>query len=464
MPRSLQATLLAWYSLVLVAVLVTFTTVAVWTMWRSNLENLDGRLSAMASRLASAVTPDPGGQYEVNLVGDDLAEFGATENAPYYAIWTDAGALIDRSDPLVETAFPGTPQIRIRDGHREVVVRADHGALVLVGQSLVQTRSDIWRVVVGLAAAGGAALLLALLGGWFLVGRALAPIGRIAQTAEAMSESNLGLRIDVGRTEDELGSVATALNRAFDRLEDAFERQGRFTADASHELRTPLTTFIAELDWALARRRSDSEYQNSLRVCMKAAQRMRNVVEGLLTLARADAGAIEQGREAVDIARLAGEIVAGVGPSAAERGIHLRAEGETAIVDGDPDRLRELISNLVLNAVQYSSAGCTVICSISAVDGKASLEVSDTGPGIDPEDLPHVFERFYRANKARSRAAGGAGLGLAISKWIAESHGGQIRCESANGRGTRFTVEFPKAPGVTNGVPPISAQRKVIRT
>ena len=458
MPRSLRATLLAWYSLVLVAVLATFTTVAVWTMWRSNLGNLDVRLGAMASRLASAVTPDPGGQYEVNLVADDFAEFGATEDSPYYAIWTDVGELIDRSDPGVETAFPGAPQTRIRDGQREVVVQADHGALVLVGQSLAQTRSDIWRVIVGLAAAGGAALLLALLGGWFLVGRALAPIGRIAQTAEAMSESNLSLRIDVGRTEDELGSVATALNRAFDRLEDAFERQGRFTADASHELRTPLTTFMTELEWALARHRSDSEYENSLRVCMNAGQRMRNVIEGLLTLARADAGAIQQQREAVDIARLAEEIVASVEPSAAERGIHLRAESKTAIVDGDPDRLRELISNLVLNAVQYGPAGSTVICSTSAVGGKTSLEISDTGPGIDPEDLPHVFERFYRANKARSRAAGGAGLGLAISKWIAESHGGQIRCESASGRGTRFTVEFPEVPDLANEVPRLPAQ------
>jgi heavy metal sensor kinase len=313
-------------------------------------------------------------------------------------------------------------------------------------------RSDIWRVVVQLAAAGGAALLLALVGGWFLVGRALAPIGRIAQTAEAMSESNLGLRIDVDRTEDELGSVATALNRAFDRLEDAFERQGRFTADASHELRTPLTTVIAELEWALARDRSDGEYQDSLRVCMTAAQRMRTVVEGLLTLARADAGAIERRREAVDIARVAKETVASVEPSAAERGIQLRAEGETAIVEGDPDRLRDLIANLVSNAVQYSSAGGKVICSTSAVGGRPILEVLDTGPGIDSEDLPHVFERFYRANKARSRAAGGAGLGLAISKWIAESHGGRISCESANGRGTRFTVEFPEAPVLAKGV------------
>lgn len=136
-------------------------------------------------------------------------------------------------------------------------------------------------------------------------------------------------------------------------------------------------------------------------------------------------------------------MVSGVGSIAAERGITVRIDGGPAIIEGDPHRLRELISNLLLNAVQYSFPGGTVTCSISAADGGTRLEVADNGPGIDPGDLPHVFERFYRANKARSRAAGGAGLGLAISKWIAESHGGRIRCESNNGRGTRFTVELP---------------------
>jgi heavy metal sensor kinase len=443
MLNSLRSRLLAWYSVILLAVLATFAAVAVWSVWRSSLRDLDGRLSAMASQLARAVNPDPAGHYEVNVAEDDLAGFGAAEDAPYYAIWTGGGALIDRSDPLVDTTFPGTPQVRMRNGRREVVVRREDAALVLVGQALVQVHSDLWAAIAGFAAAGGVALLLASLGGWFLVGRALAPIGRIAQTAEAMSESNLGLRIDINQTEDEFGSVATALNRAFDRLQQAFERQARFTADASHELRTPLASQIAEVEWALARRRSQAEYESSLRISMKAAQRMRAVVEGLLTLARADAGAIPPQREPVDLLSLARDIASSVEGSAAERGVRVGVTGGAAVVNGDPDRLRELISNLVVNAVQYSPPGGRVTCSITAAEDKTTLEVSDTGPGIDSEDLPHVFERFYRANKARSRVAGGAGLGLAISKWITESHGGQIRCENADGTGTRFTVEFP---------------------
>ena len=340
MLRSLRARLLAWYSLVLIVVLATFAAVAVWTVWRSSLRDLDGRLGTMAARLGHAVNPEPAGHYEVNLAGDDLAEFSATEDGPYFAIWTSGGTLIDRSDPRSDASFPAMPQVRSRDGHREVVVRGDHGVLVLVGQSLVQARSELWQSIFGFAAAGGAALLLALLGGWFLVGRALAPIGRIAQTAEAMSGSSLSLRIDVDRTEDELGSVATALNRAFDRLQDAFERQTRFTADASHELRTPLASLMAELEWALTRRRSDREYEGALRVCLKAAQRMRNVVEGLLTLARADAGAVQLQREPVDLTAIAEELVTSLRSFAAERGIDLRLEGAGAIVNGDRSRLR----------------------------------------------------------------------------------------------------------------------------
>jgi signal transduction histidine kinase len=258
-----------------------------------------------------------------------------------------------------------------------------------------------------------------------------------------MSGSNLGLRIDVTRTEDELGAVATSLNRAFDRLQEAFERQTRFTADASHELRTPLASLMAELEWTLARPRASGEYRSSLATCMRAAQRMRGVVEGLLTLARADAGAIEPRREPVDLTDVVEDVVSGVGLIATERGIAIRVDGGPAIVNGDPHRLRELVSNLLINAVQHSLPGGTVTCSISAPGPISRLVVSDTGAGVDSEDLPHLFERFYRANKARSRASGGAGLGLAISKWIAESHGGHIRCESSMGQGARFTVELP---------------------
>ncbi len=209
---------------------------------------------------------------------------------------------------------------------------------------------------------------------------------------------------------------------------------------------------MAELEWALARPRASGEYRGSLAVCLRAAQRMRGVVEGLLTLARADAGAIEPQREPVNLASVVEDAASGVGSIAAERGIAIRIDSVPAIVDGDSNRLRELISNLLINAVQHSVPGGTVTCSVSTLGPKTRLVVSDTGPGVGSDDLPHIFERFYRANKVRSRASGGAGLGLAICKWIVESHGGQIRCESSEGQGARFTVELPALEDSANQV------------
>jgi heavy metal sensor kinase len=450
MPKSLRARLLVWYSAVLIVVLSTFAALAAWAIWRASVEELDAGLRATAVQLGGAVESDGAGRYEINLAEAAFAAFGTAADGPYYAIWSADGTLIDRSDANVDAPFPGEPGTRVRDGRREIAVAGNGNAMVMVGQSLEQAQSSVWAVVRALAVAGGAALMLAFAGGWLLVGRALSPVGRIARIAEGITESNLGQRIDV-TTEDELGRVAAALNRAFDRLQEAFERQARFTADASHELRTPLAAQIAELEWALGRRRSEAEYEESLRVCMRAAQRMRAVVEGLLTLARADAGAVPARREPVDLASLARDVVESTRGAAAARRMDLRAEGTAALVSGDADRLRELISNLVSNAVQYGAPGDHVVCRTSASGLRAVLEVEDTGPGIDPVDLPHLFERFYRANKARSRAAGGAGLGLAIAKWVAESHGGAIRCESAVGQGTRMIVELPASAAAGHG-------------
>jgi two-component system OmpR family sensor kinase len=444
MRSSLRSRLLVWYSAVLLVVLATFAALAAWSIWQSSLEDVDARLRLLAAQLANAVQVDETGRYEVNLAEASLAEFADAVDAPYYAIWAADGTLIDRSDPFVDGNSPTAFTARVREGRREVAVRMADGTTVLVGRSLAGARQNVWSAAMSLALSGGVALVVAFLGGWLLLGRALVPIGRIAATAEAMSESNLGLRIDVS-TNDELGRVATALNRAFDRLQEAFERQTRFTADASHELRTPLASQMAELEWALSRPRSNKEYEESLRISMKAAERMRAVVEGLLTLARADAEAAPLARETVDLSALVEDTVAASRGAAHARGMSLHVEGRDVVVNGDPDRLRELISNLVGNAIQYGGSGDRVVCATSAAGTTALLEVRDTGPGIDAADLPHVFERFYRANKARSRSAGGAGLGLAICKWIVESHGGHIRCDSVTGQGTCFTVELPAA-------------------
>jgi len=295
--------------------------------------------------------------------------------------------------------------------------------------------------------------LVSLAGGWFLAGRALRPIRRITQAAQAISASNLSQRIDVARMEDELGALARTLNDAFDRLERAFEQQARFTADASHELRTPLSVLISQAQLALARDRDAPQYRAALETCLAAGRRMRATVEGLLKLARADAGKADIARGSVALASVVREAVALLRPAAAEHRVELSADlgagNEDGVVIGDASLLAEMVGNLVGNAVRYNRPGGRVDVRLASSAGRAILTVADTGVGIPAADLPHVFERFYRVDRSRAReseaaAEGGSGLGLAIAKWIVDAHRGEISVASDEGKGTVVTVTLPR--------------------
>ena len=235
---------------------------------------------------------------------------------------------------------------------------------MLVGRDI----SDVWANCGRLAgtivmvALGGVAASLA--GAWFLAGRALAPVQRINETARRMADGDLGARIAIERTDTELGQVASALNLAFDRLRESIERQRQFTADASHELRTPVATMMAELEWALLRERPAADYQESLETCHRAGARMQSLVEGLLTLARADSGELAVTRVSVRLDVLVDEAIELLRPLARQRGVTLRASLMPLTIAGDPDRLRELLSNLLFNAVAYNRAHGVVTCLI----------------------------------------------------------------------------------------------------
>ena len=316
--------------------------------------------------------------------------------------------------------------------------------MVLVGRDLADTRRDVLAFA-GTAAAGGLmALVVSLLGGWFLAGRALAPVARISHAAAAMTAGDLTARIAIERTENELEQVALALNQAFDRLHQAVENERRFTADASHELRTPLATISAEIEWALARPRTDDEYRRCLDTAQRAADRMRRVVERLLTLAHADAGAAALQRAPVGLAPVVNDAVGIVKPLAEQKRVTIETRLDAAMVVGDRDRLTDLATNLVSNAIRYNRDGGRVSVEVWPDGDDACLRVTDTGTGISADDLPRVFERFFRADKARTADSGGAGLGLAIAKWIVEAHGGRIACTSTAGHGTEVLVRLPR--------------------
>ena len=447
MLSSLRTRLLLWYTLILAVVIATFAATVCVLFWQSLVADIDDGLRSSAAAFVDGLRPTASGEFDL-VLPPEYRQAGADAAAPpsetYYAVWNGDGELVDRSAGGFDIPLPDGPQIRTRDGRREYVATAASEALVLVGRDLAGARRDVLAFA-GTAAAGGiVALALSLLGGWLLVGRALAPVSRISQAAAAMSAGDLGARIAVERTENELEQVARALNAAFDHLHQALETERRFTADASHELRTPLATISAEIEWGLARERSDDEYRRCLETAGRAADRMRRVVERLLVLARADSAAASLQRAAVGLAPLVGDALAIVRPLADRKRVTIETHLDAATVVGDRDRLTDLVTNLFSNAIQYNREGGQVRVEVWPEGADACLRVRDTGAGIAAEDLPHIFDRFFRADKARAAHSGGAGLGLAIAKWIVEAHGGRIACQSTAGRGTDVLVRLPR--------------------
>lgn len=443
--NSLRARLLIWYSLILGVVIVTFVGVVGYFFWRSLIADIDRGLQSSGTELVEALRPTASGDFDLDLPAEyRAADSPGTSPSTYYAVWNRRGELIDQSSVRFEISRPLAPGLRTTAWRRELIVPDADGALVLVGRDLAEARTEVFAFAGAAAAGGVAALFVSLLGGWFLVGRALAPVTRISRTAAAMSGGDLTARIAVERTENELEQLALVLNEAFDRLHLVVESERRFTADASHELRTPLATISAETEWALGRERSVAEYRQCLETAHRAAQRMAEVVERLLMLARADNAQAQLQREPLGLSPIVTDALAIVRPLADRRHVTIETRLDPTTVAGDRDRLIDLITNLCANAIQYNRDGGHVNVDVWPEGRDACVRVRDTGTGISAEDLPRVFDRFYRTDKARAAHSGGAGLGLAIAKWIVEAHGGRIACESTVGCGTEVLVRLPR--------------------
>ncbi len=292
-----------------------------------------------------------------------------------------------------------------------------------------------------LTGVGAIVLFFGLAGGWWISSRAIRPVENISATAVKIAAGDLTQRINTAETESELGQLAVVLNSTFARLEAAFAQQKQFASDAAHELRTPVSVILTQAQTALGREREASDYKQTIEACQRAAQRMRKLIGALLELARLDAGQEQMKRLRFDMAMTVADCVELVRPLADERGVKLIAEVPPLEITGDSEKLSLVITNLLTNAIQYNHDGGEVKIATRREDGMAILTVSDTGQGIPTEDLPRVFERFYRADKSRS--SGNAGLGLAISKAIVAAHGGTIDVISEENAGTTFTVRLP---------------------
>jgi two-component system OmpR family sensor kinase len=298
-------------------------------------------------------------------------------------------------------------------------------------------------LALSLGAAGCAVLAFGLAGGWWLATRAIRPIADISATAMKIAGGDLSQRINAADTESELGRLAGILNSTFARLEAAFGHQARFTADASHELRTPVSVILTQTQSALSRERPGPEYREALEACQRAAQRMRTLTASLLELARLDGGQEPMKRGSFDLARVVQDSVELVRPLAAERHIEIHSDLPPMECQGDAERIGQVATNLLSNAIHFNRDRGEVRVSVRAENSSALLTVADTGVGIPAEDLPHVFERFYRVDKSRSRIQGRTGLGLAICKAIVDVHGGSMEVSSRVDNGSVFTLKLP---------------------
>lgn len=391
---------------------------------------------------------------EFHLAAQDLSLFeGSPSNAFYYVVWLRDGEVLSRS----ESAPAGLSQpkrgaeldaTRMQGTAREMFHYTPPGECILVGCDVNPELTDLRRLAGLLVGAGSAVLAFGLAGGWWLSSRAIRPIQDISATAIKISTGDLSQRIPAADTDSELDQLAGVLNSTFSQLEAVFEQQARFTSDAAHELRTPVSVMLTQTQAVLTRDRPAAEYREAVEACQRAAQRMRRLIESLLELARLDARQEPMKRRRVDLAQTAGDCIELLRPLAAERRIAIHADLPVTACAGDADRLAQVITNLVTNAIHYNREEGEVRITARQQNGAATLTVADTGPGIAAEELPHIFERFWRADKARGGATGRTGLGLAIAKSIVDAHGGSIKVESQPGIGTIFIVRIPASDGV----------------
>ena len=289
-------------------------------------------------------------------------------------------------------------------------------------------------------------LLLTSAGGYFLARKSLAPIALMNRQTRRISAEHLSARLDVSNPRDELGELATTINDLLVRLEASFKNQQRFIADASHELRTPLAVLRGEVEVALGQQRDVDEYKESLALIQDEAERLSRIVEDLFVLAHQpiDTSA-KMMKESVSLNQVAVDCVRAAQVLAARKNVQLSFANDSASlnIQGDEELLKRMVLNLLDNAVKYTSEGGEIKLNLRSQNGSACIVVSDTGIGIPKDDQSRIFDRFYRVDKARSRAVGGAGLGLSIASWIVEAHAGQIHVDSEVGRGSVFTVELP---------------------
>jgi heavy metal sensor kinase len=460
---SIRWRLTLWYGLVLAIVIAVFGGAVYVTMRHELLTRTDVALGAELDEIADDIQvakdwPKLSEQLKRRFTRHEVYEF---------QVGRPEGGLLFQSDGLKARRFPvpavpgslkhldfesvtlGTQNITLESlGHLRLMSRLvpgpDGPVVVQAATSLASIDQELTELSTVLLLAGPLALVCALGGGYVLARKALAPVARMVQTADQITAARLDRRIDVRNSDDELGRLARTLNGMIARLERSFEEIRRFTADAAHELRTPIAVLRNEAEVALRMPREPEQYRAVLEDQLEELERLSRLAERLLFLCRGDAGLLAIAREPVALREVVEDVVEHMRVVAEQKGVTLLSvEGAPCLVQGDEDQLRRLLFNLVDNAIKFTPARGTVGLEITNGEAEARVVVTDSGIGIPREHLPHVFQRFYRVDPARGPDMGGAGLGLAIARSIAEAHGGAIAIESTVGLGTRVILTLP---------------------
>ena len=456
--------LTVWYMAVLAAVLAVLGTFLLVRLRADLLAEVDRSLRVAVADLQLHLDPDdpgdlagasatlrsaPGGGLAAQLLAPDgrvLRSIGAANPArPLMDPATlreqlAAGHPVDATERLA----PGGPRLRV---FAAPLAGGRPGTVVVAASSLAGVDGSLDRLRLLLLVAGPIGLILAGLGGMLVARVALRPVARMTEQAAAISSSRLHERVAVPSARDELYRLATTLNAMLARIEHGVDEQRRLAADASHELRTPLAVMRSELEVGLREADLPPAAGEVLASVQEEVERMTRLVDGLLVLARGDEGGLTVLQAPLPLDHLVRDVADRLRPVAVAKDVTLDLTVEPVQVTGDRQLLDEVATNLLNNALKYTQAGGRVALRLGAHDGHARLTVADSGPGIPPEDLSRVFDRFYRVDTARSRAQGGVGLGLAICRELVEAHGGRIWAEPGPAGGSSFIVDLPLRDG-----------------
>jgi len=405
------------------------------------------------SKFASASNASASGRADEQAVAQLLSNTG--EVVAYAGV--SAAAKTMAPEDLVTRALTtssaklGTVKVAQKRFRLLVVPLKGTAQLVLVGAGTETVDDSLGRLILVMLLTGPIALLAAGAGGWFTASKALAPIAEMTATASSIGINRLDERVPVPESGDELAQLAKTLNKMLARLESGVDARRQLIADASHELQTPLAVMRTELDVSLGSPNLTDESIEVLESAREETDRMTRIVRNLLTLARFDEGTIELLRKPINLGALAHEAAESLQTLGRERGVDITVEGDDIVVLTDPEYIRLVLVNLIENAVKHSGAGTSVSVVLDTAGNEARLSITDTGPGIAEEDQPHVFDRFFRSDKSRSKKSGGSGLGLAIVREIVTAHDGRVELKSKPGHGSTFSIILPVVPPAKPG-------------